>query len=32
MLLLAFPMTALYGLGILLVGRRKKEALADVAG
>jgi sec-independent protein translocase protein TatC len=32
MLLLAIPMTALYGLGILLVGRRKSETLADVAG
>jgi sec-independent protein translocase protein TatC len=32
MLLLALPMTALYALGILLVGRRKSETLADVAG
>ena len=32
MLLLAFPMTALYGLGILLVGRnRKNVAAADLA-
>jgi sec-independent protein translocase protein TatC len=32
MLLLAIPMSTLYALGILLVGRRKSAAMADVAG
>jgi sec-independent protein translocase protein TatC len=32
MLLLAIPMSTLYALGIVLVGRRKRGAMADVAG